>query len=413
MFLRSIAALTIACAAGAPAAADVLVVGSGNYPTVQDAVNAAHERDIVLVYSTVATNVVIEKGVTIVADVPGTISWFGSLHIQNVPAGSTVVVSGFALGIASPLLVSSCGGSIRIHDCHVAPTSVPFQLALTAAVCTSSRDVAFLHSSITGGAGVNGPDGAAAISATGCSLTIDDSIVRGGAGRAGAPNDFSHQSDPGGAGGHAIVLARGGLVLQCADVAGGAGGDGFFGNCSSFPASAGGPGGDGLVLGANAVARAIDGATAGGSGGVGGVNSCNRAPDGAPGSAVNAAGGTWSRVAGPNRALAAPRIVRAGRPLELRFSGAPFEQVFLVMSHTAAHVDAPELDGVWLLQGPARTIACGALDAGGALTLDWTTPSLPAGVAGDVLHLQPVMIDALGNTRLGCARVLVRLDANH
>ena len=99
--------------------------------------------------------------------------------------------------------------------------------------------------------------------------------------------------------------------------------------------------------------------------------------------------------------------------LELRFSGAPFEQVFLVMSHTAAHVDAPELDGVWLLQGPARTIACGALDAGGALTLDWTTPSLPAGVAGDVLHLQPVMIDALGNTRLGCARVLVRLDANH
>jgi hypothetical protein len=412
MFLRFFVFLATCLAAGRTAGADVLVVGGGNYQTVQEAVNVAHDGDVVLVYANVNNeNVVVSKGIAIVADVPTRLTWIGALQIQNVPAGRTVLISGFNLGIPSSLSISDNAGSIRIQDCLVATTSVPFTPPLIAVVCSASRDVAFLHSSIGGGSGVNGPNGAAGISASGSKLTIDDCQVHGGAGRVGAINDHGVEF-PGGAGGDAILLAGGELVLQSSSVQGGPGGAGWVGNCSGFPATAGGAGGDGVVLSAGALAHAVGGTTVGGSGGLGGVNACNQAPDGAHGLAFNAIDGTWSESAGPNRAFVVPRIVREGQPLVLAISGAPSEHAFVALSRAAASIDARALDGVWL-QTPSRRLDLGMLDSQGMLSITLTTPDLPSGMTNDLMHLQSVLVGASGDARLGCAGVVVRVGAGY
>jgi len=420
MFPRSLlAVLVFGLVAIRPAAADVLIVdGTGtHYGSVQVAVYAAHDGDVLLVRVPVNESVLVNaKGIAIVADTPDRLTWMGYLHVQNVPVGRTFLVSGFALGLVSstPLVFSGNSGSIRVQDCLVSPVGAPGQPATVGIVCTASLDVAFLQCTLGGGSSPGYPwtpgPGAAALSATDSTIAIQGTSVRGGSGLPGTYIGSGYSSS-GTSGGPGVLLSGGSLVLQSSVLRGGSGGAGYPGNCSGVSPSAGGAGGTGLVLSAGALARAIGGRSAGGVGGLGGVNPCGQAPDGAHGALVDASGGTWSESAGAPRAFLTPRVVRVGQPLPLNFSGAPGERALLALSSQAAYIESVALDGVLLLLPPLRRLDCGILDTYGLLALMLTTPALPPGTVNDLLQLQPVMDDGTGQLHLGCAGVVVRVES--
>jgi hypothetical protein len=418
MHLRSMSLyLAVGLVTSSSARADVLIGnGPGSpYMGVAHAVGVAHDGDVVLLRAAVAENVTVAgKGIAIVADVPGHLTWTGTLAVRAVPAGSTVLISGFAFGQSSttPLVISQNDGAVRIQDCGMSAIPIPGQPARVAIECTASRDVAFLRCGLQGGWGPGYPfwpvRGAPALVASDSTITIHASNVAGGPGMDGVYIG-SGGGTPGTSGGSGIVMSGGTLVLQSALVHGGAGGAGYPG----YYGSAGGAGGTGLVLTAGSSARAIGGRTLGGVGGLGGVGAMSTGADGAHGFDVDASGGSWSRIEGVARALIAPRIVRTEQPLSIDLAGAPGEQVFLAFGSVAARTDWSALEGVLLLQPIPRRLGYGHLDAQGAMSLALTTPVLPAGAENDLIHLQTLFADALGQAHVGCAQVVVRVDASY
>ena len=106
-----------------------------------------------------------------------------------------------------------------------------------------------------------------------------------------------------------------------------------------------------------------------------------------------------------------PRVARDHRAQHRDPTPARRERAFLNVSSAAARVESAALDGVWLPDGPFRHVGYGLLDPQGALTVTLTTPNLPAGGTSDLLHMQPVLVDGLGHAHLGCASIVIRLDA--
>jgi hypothetical protein len=421
MQLRWILGVLLAVPALSRSTSAEVLIGNGPgspYMGLANAIGVAHDGDVVLVRVAVNESITVTKGIAIVADVPGRLTWQGFLHVSNVPAGSTLLVNGFNFGLVSstPLVISQNDGAIRIQDCGVFPTSVPMQPAVVGVVCTTNSDVAFLRCGLRGGQGPGSPfppsNGARALTATDTTLTIQDSDVAGGNGMGGTFDFGSGASTPGTGGGGAIVMSGGTLVLQTSNVHGGAGGNGFIGNCFGANPTAGGPGGKGLLLTASAVARAIGGRTLGGVGGLGGSNPCGQAANGAGGVDVDASDGMWLRLEGVGRAFTAPRIVHVGDPLTLTLAGAPGERAFLAGGSAAGHFDSWVFDGVLLLQPDFRRVEYGIVDDLGALNLTLTTPVLLDGMTNDLMHLQPVFVDAFGQAHVGCAEIVVRIDAN-
>lgn len=400
MFSRTLSLVAVLSLA-APALADVIVVncsGSGCPGALAGAIGSAQDGDVVLVRSPMSTTteiVVDGKGITIVAETDGSL-WQGRFTIRNVPAGSTAVVSGFLMATTGSIVLEQNAGAVRIQDCTMVPLGQVFS-SPPGMVCTSCADVALLRTYVRGESGGTSPQpssGSVAIQATGSTLAIHDSSAYGGRGRNGYIDGGVVSGGPGSA---AIAMSGGSLVLQSARIQGGAGGDGTGGG-------AGGPGGAGLVLSAGATARAIGGRTLGGPGGIG-------TSAGAHGVPVVLDGGSWSRVDGPSRAFAAPRIAHAGQPLVLELSGSAGERAVVAASAGAAYADSPALDGVLLLRPPMRRFATGIVGADGTVTLTQTTPGVPGGAPNGLLHLQPVFVDAVGALHLGCAQVVVHLPA--
>lgn len=398
------------------ATANVFTVGGAGatHASVQDAVNASQAGDVVLVRAAFNQSVVVNgKSVAIVADAPGRLTWTGSLHVQNVPLGATVLISGFALGLSSfqPVVISQNVGAVRFQDCSVLPIGVALAPSPIGVTITTSADVAILRCDLYGGTATSTNGGSGAMSIDGSTVAICGSNVHGGNGRAGSFDFSSGHASSGSSGYTAIAASASTLVFESSFVNGGNGGVGFNGVCGSLPTTQGGPGAPALVLSSGATARAIGGRTLGGRGGLGGVNTCAQSPDGAHGVAVSAPVGAWSSILAPNRAFNAPRIVREGAPLTLDFNGAPDERVYLAVSPATAYLDSAELGGVVLVQAPFRRVGYGPLNALGTLSLAPTTPNLPAGATNDFLHMQPVMQDAFGGLHVGCAAIVVRVDS--
>jgi hypothetical protein len=417
MLLRSVGLLFVLSATSRSLFADVLI-GNGPaspFTSVQAAVDAAHDGDVVMLPHDVHEDIVVDgKGIAIVGDTAGQLTWFGHLHVQNVPAGSTMLLTGIGFGQASstPVVLTQNAGAIRFQSCSVWPA--PNQPATVGVLCTSSRDVAFMIGGIHGGQGPFPPfapiAGAAAISATDSTITIQSANVGGGNGRPGFFDSDQGIGFRGSSGGPALLLSGGTLVTQSVHIVGGFGGDGFVGDCAGANATAGGAGGTGIVLTAGAVARAIGGRTLGGVGGHGGVNPCGQAPPGATGVDVDAGGGTWTKSAGAMRSLGAQWVVRAGDPVIVSVSGESGEHVFLAAGSAPAHVDSPSLGGVLLVQPQFRRVDFGPLDAQGQSSFTIKSPAWPPGTSHNLLHLQALMVGADGRVHLGVAGIVVLLD---
>jgi hypothetical protein len=417
--MRSFIFATFALCAPLADAGNVHIVGgpASTAATIQLAIDAAVEGDVVLVRTTPLASFVVDgKSLTIVGEIAG--ARVDSLvEIRNVGAAQMVALRDLELHslTTDTLYVHDCAGHVRFDGVTVRVDPLPgsFKHAVRVVNCA---DVAFAHSDLTGSPGVGSASNAGnALWARNSNIGLDVCAVRGGEGTNGS---FSAQlSISPSARAAAIHLETGAqLRLQGCDVSGGEGGSGVSGTCCcTFPhgAGPGAAGGKGIESLVSTSVSVIDTLVVGGDGGVGGSGqaSCNVNP-GTPG----AAGAPTSNVTlvaatGVRRTLTADALTREQQTLDLVVKGAPGEVATLLMSSTSQLNSVPGIQGA-VLVGPAfRRIALGIVPGSGVLNASLPLGDLAPGVQGSRRFLQAFCRDANGQVRMtGCASVAF-LDA--
>ncbi len=378
----------LACALfGSSAIGQVFTVdagGSGDFLTVQEAVDAAKGGETILVKPgsyPILGNVITVTGISVVLLADGGPVQIPPLSISEVPASSRVVVQGFSFG--DPLLpavpavsLANNAGSIWIEDCT----------GMGAA-------------GTTGFACLPGTDGMAGVKAEDCdALNLVNCQFRGGNGA-----DFT--VTPGGDGLVAVgslvavygSLLEGGDGGQFQDVCGGAllgdGGAGirtqnsqvFLGGSQSLGGEAGdGIGGDGGCVSADATLQYFDTGFVAGAGGVD----------------LRSMGAT-EEFLGLARQLSIDSPVREQEAATLRFQGAVGDRVLLFATLAARQTPWPKTSGWLLLSFPlAPRVFTGMVsDPSGTLDIPATIPLLLEPADGSlVFYTQAFFSDASGLT---------------
>src|SRR6186713_2002246 len=138
--------LAVAPLAGAQAVHEVKPDGTGDFTTIQAAVDAAAPGDIVLVFGGAHANVLIQRGLTLSSvgtamigkafEGPG--ASLPPLRITGLPANELVVVSGFTVfvgggGATAAIEVRDTSGAVWLQDCFVDSYGAPSLVADAAA----------------------------------------------------------------------------------------------------------------------------------------------------------------------------------------------------------------------------------------------------------------------------------------
>lgn len=359
---RSLAILTTLALAAPVAAGDVLVVdpsGAGDHTTLQAAVNAASDGDVLLVRPGVYPEDVTltARALTIAAD--GNVTLRGHLFVRDVAIGQVLLISG--IDVAPPpgwasgpsyygaVDVRDCQGRVRIQDGDLTGAdsegSSPFAHpaatfsggpGLRAAQCD---DIALIDCRATGG-----PGGLAVVAPSGLGgdgvwatdvalLGLIRTVSTGGHGGRG--------DDPG----HGGQGARldGATTLH---IAYGAYTGGDAGCWETYPGSPGWTvdGGAGLWRGAGTTTWDFAGVFLGGRTAM--QSGCENTPAGGnPGAPHGGPGGMTTQVGYPNT-LHAPALVRAGQPWALDLVAEAGEQARLF------HASQPTFDFSPLFEQP-------------------------------------------------------------
>jgi hypothetical protein len=386
------------CSAVAQAVHVVKADGTGDFTSIQAAVDAAAPGDHVLVHGGFTANVVLEREITLVAATGATIMKPASgpgasspaLAIRNLPAGEHVRVSGVSVfvgngGAPSAVEVADCAGSVWLQDMFVDSYGAS---ALDVRACVS---VVLVHSALQ--------TNLVPALADGTPQTAAGARVSQGAHLHAWSTEFtgSHGSLQGGGlpvpngppdGGAGLHVVDASVSCYGGQIRGGSGNSFWNGSCVS-----GGDGGDGVLAQDtqepfDTQVRLVGTSLQPGSGSwavCGGATM--------PGLDYDGPVGALQQLPGPGRLFELPGHALAGAPLSLTFSGSPGDFAFLVVSSNAVpgaaiagldlHVALPPL----LVLGPF------ALPAGSA-TIAATAPALPLGLAGVALPMQAVHLDA-------------------
>jgi hypothetical protein len=422
--MRALCLLAVFSLALPCAHAGVLTIGgpAPTHPTLQAAVDAAVDGDVILVKQSIPGNLLVYgKGISIVADSVAELFWYGSLEIQNLPAGSTLLLAGFRFQpTASPsLIITACAGAVRVQDVRVEHSgSFPAFVPQLVVRCSDSADVAFTRCRFTGAWASFAGGAMPGLGAWNSVLAIQDSFVTGGRGKDGTPALQIFTNGTSGAPGaeftgNSVVFASGSTFQ------GGNGGAGLNGTllppvCATpdNQPTPGGSGGAGIMVGLGTSCSGAGNSVQGGLGGPNGTSPCSPQLTWAPnGPTFAGTGGPWVELGTVARKLEVQNLTRESTSLAITFRGVPGERVFLTSALHPAHESSPALQGVFLSQGPFRRLSPGVLDAQGVLQISLPIGDLGPGIDEDVRHLQCVMLDAAGQPRLGSSSVLTRLDA--
>ncbi len=413
---------------GTALAGDVRVVVpvGGPYLTVQSAVDASADGDVVLVRAGDYNGFnVVGKGVAVVADTGDLVRIFGAIRVRNC-TGDVLLAglqgtggSGSLAAEVNALTAASNTGALRVQHCTLAgsPTG-PVCERRHAALVQDCPNVAFLSCTLTAansdgalhGSGMTGSSGLSAIRS---SVAVHDSELRGGStacaalGYVGADGGEGLQADAA-----TFVFAANAVVR---------GGSG-----TGVPCGDGGGGGHGVeARGAGTSVRLLDTLTSGGAPGIGNTPyQCPCAPwwfccdcfwDGYPGQPVYTyPGASVVTLAGQHRRLDGPDVAREATTIVLECRGAPGDLVALAIGRGAPFVHVPGANGVQLA-GPAGTPPryriLGMVPAGGVLTAPLTLLSLPPNVQGEVWHLQTIHVTGAGTRHYAGSLSLVVLDS--
>ncbi len=387
----------------------VVAPSGGDFTTIQAAVNAASDGDIVLVRPAASYPAfhVSGRSLAIVSSNATVRTILGEVRLEAVPAGGLCTLSflsakGAASG-ASGVSLSSCEGAVRLQSCNAVSNSignglyVPHSPGLRVESCSQT---ALFAVQAAGGSystqSVPTPGGHGLVSSN-STVHVLGGQFSGGKGGQGDSDD----GDDGGAGGHGILVDGGLLSALGAGCRGGQGGHGEMSDSEVLgcpPGGNGGPGGHGVqvqgLAGSQATLRYEACLFLGGAGGGGAISLCG-GPMGSPGSAgqpTKALGLTSLVDLGPVvRYLTASTIVRENQALQLVARGAAGDQVWVRVERFAP------IAGSRAVPQLAKPIFLGTIPASSVLAVTWPVSELGPGVEGRIVRLSPTFKDPSGS----------------
>jgi hypothetical protein len=376
-----IAALTVVLVLLAPPArADVLVVdasGGGDFSSLQAAIDAALDGDVLLVRSGAYGALTVDgKALDVFADSGALVRVSGSSTLRNLPAGGALVLSGIEFD----------GGQ-------------PWRATLSVLACAARRRARVVHA-----ARRRRPPGQHR-------LPLRRGAERGRAARRGVARD-------------SLPLARvRGRRRRPRRLAGGRRGDPRPERALRVPVPVRGrrgrrrgrldrkavrqrwagplPRRQRVGLGARVrLQRRRGGASLGAM-----FDDCYEGPP-------VAGQGVLTSLSGQPRGLVTERVVRAGQTFDLSVFGRVGDEVRLFWTADTGFRFNPFLRGAWLLDGAASTTfePAGTIGASGSLVVPRAQGALPAGLLGVRMYVQPVLLDVTGRRTLGNPVALLALD---
>ncbi len=400
-----------------PSRADLLRVsssGSVEFTHIQTAILAAAEGDVIVVGNGTYPGFVIDgKGVSVVAMQGHQALIEGPVRVRNVPAGSTVLLSGLQMAAtyalptdASPppvLELATNAGSIRVQGCLIGHVVVPPSCSriwgVTAAHLIDSPDVSFVDCELAGSDGTTNhwslyfcdgmPGGHGLLMEQGSRAALENTLVNGG--RGGDGGVF------GGDGGSGARVLDSWLFARNSVFQGGRGG-----TAQDTFAYQDGHGGHGVFSSALSHLVHVDCSFAGSMAGWGVGN-------GLPGQPL-AGPGTTEALPGPIPVLLAPRMAVAGATASLVMGNVVGDEVRVARRPRSDFRYWPLAGGVWLLPfpSPLALIPDAIVPPQGTAFLDLALPSVTSRAA--LLHLQTHHTPLAGPPRVSPGRVVVLID---
>jgi len=395
------APLLVATPAGANGIRIVSTTGGPSFTTLQSAVDAAVDGDVILVGggSYFGAVVIDDKSLWIVAPPVGEVAVTGLIAVRNLSAGKAVFVSGIGttsnLGLdlqnnAGPVWLQFC--TFRASQGGPATACNGSNEVFPVARITNSSEVALFGCSITGGEGGSaiavlppaiGGDGGTALSIVSSNVALHDTVLLGG--KAGETEGCS--SGPT-AGDGCTVTGTGTAYLAGCTIRGG---DGFDGLGTS---TCGGPGGRGLVIGAGTPVHLATNTLLPSEGGHGfHPGMCN-----GPGGQGLVDNGAQLSIHAFQRPLFFGSTVHAG-PLAytVEVHGDPGDATSVVRASRPRWSFVPAADSVRLLpEIVPHAYPPATIPPSGELLLDVGFAALPAGVGWRTAYAQGVVRDPIG-----------------
>lgn len=397
------------------ARADVRVVAptSAPFTTIQAAVNAAADGDVVLVRAgSYAGFTIANKALDVVGDVGAVVSITSPVQVQNVAVTRHVSLTNLRIvagATGSALVLDANAGGVRVQDCRATGGTGSGACAAAteggAGIAVSAcDDVAIVRCVLQGGPGVGGCDGTtggSGLRAQASKVALFDTTShgdRGGLGCWQGCQSCGYGYGYGGIGGAgALLVTNSTLLASGSSLTGGSGG----GNCHAT--DDGGWGGAGLWL-FNSSARAVSCNLQGGPPAQNGFPSIPGAPIVGPGAQTSTL---------PARHMSATIPVRELQTMSLTLQGQPGDRVELVVAPRLRFLLMPAFQGVSLLRlaRPQLVQQLGTIGAGGTLTTSWSIPDLGPGVQNQQWFLQAIFTSTSGEVSYGPPATQVLLDA--
>lgn len=383
---RSLALLASLCLAASAMAEQIIVdpEGTGDAVAIQAGVDLANEGDVVIVYPGVyREGVVISNGVWLVAQTPLSVEIEGHVHVEDVGALSTVVLSGLRVthefnpqsgAQTVALVVRRAKGPVIIDGCEVLGSnnwSPPFS---SCALFDGARRVSVSRSTFRGADGVNFFSGGVAQNGAGGLELRDSRAAVWGGSITGGIGSSATIFTPGSAGdgGSGVSLTRSRLFLSGVSVEGGNGGD-----YSDFLAHGGGDGGDAVFAGMASDVFLQDVGLVAGRGGLStgvGANGQN--------GTVLAGTGAAQMLSGDGQDHTSARWAFAQSTIDVTLRGAPGDavDVLLTTGQPPFLFDAlgASRTGRLLLDEDVVLASAGMIGANGELMRAINIPALPA-----------------------------------
>lgn len=399
---------------------NVLIVGPGGaYNTIQSAVDAANDGDVILVkpastpYKGFTIN---NKSLYIVGDgSPGAIvSINEAIKVYNLQANKFLVLSnmtmdpdpvtfGFPPNQHEAITLNTNFGSIRIMDCHLIGNDGEHVnntacYPKPAVIAIQSKDVCFARCFIRGGHGLESlgtmyaySAGKQGVYANSCSIALYDCTIIGGDG--GATSAIGSTGAEGADGYY--DFGTGFLFASGCGFVGGDGGDAM---------QVGGDAGHGVHLSPSAQAKMLDCSY---QGGVGGFGIVYPGKNGQP-----IYGGDVFKRKGAARFFTTPGLVREKKKFDLELKGELGDLTALCTSPMPGGMYAHDLKGQWLLSlfHPVTLLVLGPVNNAGELVFNISIPDLGASFDAFPLEMQSVFRASNGEVILGPSQSLVVLE---
>ncbi|MFY9345216.1 MAG: hypothetical protein WAT39_22190 [Planctomycetota bacterium] len=393
----AIASLAAALASFGPAQT-VHLVGSGGFPQIQNAINAANPGDVVVVQAGTYNAFTLNKDLTLTAAPAAIVDinvlpWGSNVSVFRPPGQAKVVGMRFRHPIIGPAQTRVLSGTVHFADCLF--ESSPWSLPALAALVVQNAQVALQRCDVLGGGAQSTTSGGTGAGGHGMTVSFGtvaaaDCTFRGGA----IHWDFS------GSGGHAIVASAADVHLaNCLAVGGG-----------NDPLISYHPTGNGMHIASTSRIWLADCQVAGGNGhttaggaalvnlGTTAVVEARSTFTGGPGSPVGPAV-IGPLVTGPLLGLLGTTApITLGVPWTVGYRTTPATPV-LVLASDGLAVSVPPVvaEPAWLSAGSFVVAGAGVTDATGLLTFTFPVPATPSllhapcfvqGFAGGTLPLR-------------------------